>query len=86
MPKGISIPESTCWVVVRMHTCHFSPEQIKLLTDVSPRQQRRILKRFRETDNVLAEKNDPRLRGRPRQMMTVDVAVSSLNILCLRVI
>ena len=77
MPRGISIPESTCWVVVRMHTCHFSPEQIRLLTEISPRQQRRILKRFRKTDNVLADKNDPRLRGRPRQMMAEDVAVSS---------
>ena len=69
-----------------MLTCHFSPEQIKLLTDVSPCQQRRILKRLRETDRVLSEKNDPRLQGRPRQMMAEDVAVSSLNILYLQVI
>jgi len=63
MPRGVSIPESTCWVVVRMHTCYFSPEQIRLLTDVSPCQQRRILKCLHETNHVLPEKNDPRIFG-----------------------
>ena len=48
------------------------------MTDVSPCQQRRILKRLREMDNVLAEKYGPRIRGRPCQMMAEDVAVSSL--------
>ena len=78
MPKGISILESTCWAVVRMHTCRFSPEQIKLMTDVSPCQQHHILKHLRKTDNVPAEKYDPRIQGKPHQMMAEDVAVSSL--------
>jgi hypothetical protein len=68
--------------IVRMHTCRFSPEQTWLLTEIGPRQQCRILKRFRKTDNVLAEKNDPILQGRPPQMIAEDIAVSSWNALC----
>ena len=79
MPKGVFIAESTCWTVVRMLICQFFPEEIRLLTDVIPCQQHRILKCLCDTDSVFPVKNDPKLRGRPCQMMAEDVAVSSLN-------
>jgi hypothetical protein len=76
MPKGVTIAESTCWTVVRMSVCRFSPQEIQAFTDVSPRQQRRILKIWRETDDVKRPQNDPHLRGRPRHLSAEEVAVS----------
>jgi hypothetical protein len=82
MPKGVTIAESTCWTVVRMAACRFTPEEIRVFTDVSPRQQRRILKLWRETDDVKRLQNDPRLRGRPRHLTAEDVAVCRSCLAC----
>ncbi|KAF8814276.1 hypothetical protein BYT27DRAFT_7047953, partial [Phlegmacium glaucopus] len=59
--------------VVRMATCQFSPEEIQAFTDVSPRQQRRILRTWRETDTI-KEKKTGNLGGRPRHMTMEEVA------------
>jgi hypothetical protein len=76
MPKGVTIAESTCWTVVRMTACRFTPQEILAFTDVSPRQQRRIMKLWRETDDVKRPQNDHRLIGRPRDLTAEAVAVS----------
>ncbi|KDR78495.1 hypothetical protein GALMADRAFT_49920, partial [Galerina marginata CBS 339.88] len=59
--------------VVRMATCSYSPEEIQAFTDVSPRQQRRILKLWKETDTVKAKKTQD-LRGRPRHLTMEEVS------------
>ncbi|KAK7035009.1 hypothetical protein R3P38DRAFT_2518806 [Favolaschia claudopus] len=74
MPKGVSISESTCWTVVRMLVCNKSPEEIRAWTDVSPRQQRRIFKRWKDTADVNTTRGDSIARGRPRKLTSQDVA------------
>ena len=81
MPRGVPIAESTCWTVVRMTSCHFSPEQVKAFTDMSPRQQRQIMKLWLETGQVVKVKDGPNLCGRPQQLSADDVTVSSSYIL-----
>ena len=82
MPKGISIAESTCWTVVRMLACRKSPAEVHAFTDVSPRQQRRIMKRWRETSEVQSAHNGPEMRGRSRALTSddVDVCASRLTV------
>ncbi|KAJ6472760.1 hypothetical protein C8R47DRAFT_1076912 [Mycena vitilis] len=72
MPRGIKIAESTCWTVIRMLACHKSPQEIQAFTDVSPRQQRRIFKRWRETSDV---NSDP--GGAPRKLTSRDVSTQT---------
>ncbi|KAJ7463644.1 hypothetical protein FB451DRAFT_1180122 [Mycena latifolia] len=75
MPKGVTVAESMCWTVVRMLVCRKSPQEIHAFTDVSPRQQRRIFKLWRETSEVKRRKDGPELQGRPRKLTSQDVAV-----------
>ena len=75
--RGVAIAESTRWTVVRMTSCDFSPEQVKAFTDVSLRQQRRIMKLWRETGQVVKVTDGPNLRGRPQQLSVDDAAVSN---------
>ncbi|KAJ6610370.1 hypothetical protein B0H10DRAFT_1811654 [Mycena sp. CBHHK59/15] len=57
-----------------MLACRKSAEEIRAFTDVSPRQQRRILKRWRETSEVKKTRDGPEMRGRPRALSSEDVA------------
>jgi hypothetical protein len=75
MPKGVTITESTCWTVVRMLACRKSPEEVYVFTDVSPRQQHRIMKRWRDTADVKSTREGPEMRGGPRALSSDDVAV-----------
>ena len=61
--------------------CSYTPEQIQAFTDVSPRQQRRILKVWNATGNVKEEKFGHRIQGRPRHLTMEDIAVSNIFIL-----
>ena len=82
MPKGVTIPEAMCWTVVRMTLSGFTSGQIHYLTEVSHRQQQRIMKIWRETDDVIHNAN--RLpRGRPRHLSADDVTVRLTPHICL---
>ncbi len=72
MARGKATSPEMCWTVVQLSGIH-SPTEIKALTGVSTRNQRRILKRFKDS-------GDPSLhavlrRGRPRHLRTEEVAV-----------
>ena len=75
MPRGIVIPQPMCWTVVRMTLYGFAPGQIEAMTEVSHRQQQRIMKRWRETDAVITN-TDNRQRGKPRHLSATDISVS----------
>ncbi|KAJ7824658.1 hypothetical protein B0H13DRAFT_1551573, partial [Mycena leptocephala] len=51
-----------------------SPEEVRAFTDVSPRQQHRIMKCWRETAEVKRNREGPEMRGRPRTLSSDDVA------------
>jgi hypothetical protein len=59
MPKGVTIPEPMCWTVVRMTLLGFNSGQIHYVTEISHRKQQRlrIMKIWRETDDVVRDTN-----------------------------
>ena len=62
-----------------MLACRKSAEEVYAFTDVSPRQQRRIMKLWRETADVKSAREGPEMRGRPRTLSSDDVAVGIHN-------
>ncbi|KAJ7216207.1 hypothetical protein B0H12DRAFT_990952, partial [Mycena haematopus] len=48
--------------------------EVFVFTDVSPRQQRRIMKRWRETADVKINRQGPEMQGRPRSLSSDNVA------------
>lgn len=79
MPNGVKIPESTCWAVLRMHICQYPPQAIQVMTDVSVRQQRRIISLWRRSGCVFKDTAGNDNRGRPRQLRTEELLVSFCN-------
>jgi hypothetical protein len=61
-----------------MASCSFTPAEIQAFTDVSHRQQQRILKLWNETATVKKKEIGPG-QGRPRHLTLEDVAVSISN-------
>ena len=76
MPKGIKIPTALRIAVIRMSEV-MSPLEICGLTTVSERQQRRIMKEWRQTGAVHKPPHDIRKQGRPR-LLTADEAIVSI--------
>lgn len=75
MPKGVRIPEALCWTVVRLASCRWTRREIEVFTKVSKRSQRRILKRYRETGDVVEQRVGPNMRGRNPDLGTNDILV-----------
>jgi hypothetical protein len=75
MPRGYTVPNSMRETVVRM-SADLRPAGIRTYTDVSERQQSRILKMWRETGTAIPHEV-PR-RGRPRNLSAEEVFVSAL--------
>ena len=76
MPRGLTIPNSMRETVVRM-SADFSPGEIRTYTDVSERQQSRILKMWRETGVSIPPPDSTVRRGRPRNLSAEEVFVSA---------
>ena len=81
MPQGVTIPNMMRETVVRM-LADFRPEEICTYTDVSERQQSRILKVWRDTGASIPAPNRAFRRGHPRNLSAEEVFVSALYILC----
>ena len=64
MARGVTIPNSMRQTVVRMSAV-FSPGEIRNYTDVSERQQSRILKSWRETGSSIPAIGTAAPMGRP---------------------
>ncbi|KAI0308644.1 hypothetical protein OF83DRAFT_1180550 [Amylostereum chailletii] len=75
MPKGSVIPESLFWTVVRMKLCHWSAEDVQVFTEVSPRSQSRIMKRYKATGDVGRPNKDYQFLGRHKFLSADEVAV-----------
>jgi hypothetical protein len=75
MARGVTIPNSMRETVVRMSAA-FGPEEIRTYTDVSERQQSRILKLWKETGSSIPAPDTIAPRGRPRHLSAEEVFVS----------
>lgn len=78
MPRGLAIPDSLCETVIRLSSV-FSPQEIREFTDVSERQQRRIVNRWLRNGSPSISKEDKLPRGRPRHLTAEEVAVRRLE-------
>jgi len=74
MPRGVTIPNMLRETIIRM-SADFTPEEIRTYTDVSERQQSRILKFWRDTGASTTGR--ALRRGRPRNLSAEEIFVSA---------
>jgi hypothetical protein len=76
MPKGVKVPDALRETVYRMSDC-FTPQEIRVFTDVSERQQQRILHNWRQTGTTAAPPvTSHASQGRPRTLSAQEAFVS----------
>ena len=80
MPKGVVIPDEMCETVVRMSDVS-SHEEIYAFTNVSKRQQQRIMKEWHQTGTSERPRPQFQLRGRPRLVSAEEAFLSQTMIL-----
>ena len=81
MPQGVTIPNMMRETIVRM-SADFRPEEIRTYTNVSERQQSRILKLWRDTGASIPAPDRAFRRERPRNLSAEEVFVSAPYIPC----
>ncbi|KAH9028438.1 Homeodomain-like protein, partial [Lactarius deliciosus] len=64
------IPKEQKWLIITM-SAHLSNHDIAVATEISERTIRRVLKRWRETGDVICR---PLQAGRPRELTSLEVS------------